>query len=40
MEIKLKQVAQLLGSKFNEMTGRVYAESGLAPTIRTMGGVI
>ena len=37
-EIKLKQVAQLTDSGFNEMTGRVYDSSGLCPAIRTMGG--
>ena len=38
MEIKLKQVGQIVGDKYNEMTGRVYSPGGLSPTIRTCGG--
>ncbi len=37
-EPKLMQVAQLTDKKYNEMTGRVYSENGLSPTIRTMQG--
>ena len=37
-QIKLKQVAQLTDKCYNEMTGRVYSDSGLSPAIRAMGG--
>ena len=37
-EPKLLQVAQLTDKKYNEMTGRVYSDKGLCPTIRTMQG--
>ena len=40
IEIKLKQVGQITDSGYSEMTGRVYDDDGLAPTIRTMGGGI
>ena len=37
-EPKLMQVAQLTDKKYNEMTGRVYSDEGLCPTIRTKQG--
>lgn len=37
-EIKCKQVGQITGQGYTEMTGRVYAECGLSPCIRTCGG--
>lgn len=35
-EVKLEKVAQLTDKKYNEMSGRVYSEDGLSPTIMTM----
>jgi DNA (cytosine-5)-methyltransferase 1 len=37
-DARLMQVAQLTDKKYNEMTGRVYSDEGLCPTIRTMQG--
>lgn len=37
-DARLMQVAQLTDKKYNEMTGRVYSDEGLSPTIRTMQG--
>lgn len=37
-EIKCEQVAQITDSGFTEMTGRVYSQQGLCPSIRTFAG--
>lgn len=37
-KIKCKQIGQIVGSGFTEMTGRIYSTDGLTPTIRTFGG--
>lgn len=37
-EPKCKQVGKILGSGYNEMTGRVYSSNGLCPTVRTFCG--
>lgn len=37
-DITCNQVAQIKGKGFNEMTGRVYDEKGLSPSIRTFCG--
>ena len=36
--IKCEQVAQITSKGFTEMTGRVYSEKGLSPSIRTFAG--
>lgn len=36
--IKCEQVAEIQGSGYNEMTGRVYGSNGLSPTVRTFCG--
>lgn len=37
-KVKCEQVAQLTDSGFTEMTGRVYSQQGLSPSIRTFAG--
>lgn len=38
VEPKCEQVAQITSKGFTEMTGRVYSQDGLSPTVRTFAG--